>query len=185
MFRKILLTLDGSELARRALPYARDLARSGGGEVCVLEVIDSLDDVMRELAGDTTKLSSQERTQIGERASVLLQLQREEATRDVEDARRELEAAGARTDTLIEEGRPAEQIVAAAQRLGCDAIVMGARGHSGMEREAIGSVAESVVLNAVGVAVIIVGPRATGAHGPRLFGARTVSAPAAQSGRDG
>jgi nucleotide-binding universal stress UspA family protein len=178
MFKKVMVALDGSELARRALPYVRDLAQGTDTEVCVLEVIDSLDNLVRQLAGDTSDLSAEERKPFEERAAVLQQLQRDEAMRDLEIARIDLDAAGVRSvSTLVAEGHPAEEIVAAAQRLGCDAIAMGARGHAGTQREAIGSVAESVVLNAVGAAVIVVGPRTTGARGPQVFGARTISAP--------
>ena len=71
--------------------------------------------------------------------------------------------------------------MAASTRLGCDAIAMGARGHghgrSGTGRDAIGSVAEAVVLNAGDAAVIVIGPRASGLHGPQLLGARTVTLP--------
>jgi len=173
VFKKILLALDGSELARRALPYVSEIAREQGSEVYVLEVIDPLEVVRRELgdgAGDGEAL--------GERAAALHRLQVDEAARELEAARGELEAAGARTVvTLIREGAPAAAIVDAATELGCDAIAMGARGHSGMAREAIGSVAEAVVLNAAGMAVLLVGPRRAGTHGPTVFGMRTISPP--------
>ena len=178
MFKKILLTLDGSELARRALPYARDLARDGGAAVCILEVIDSQESIVNQLAGRTADLTTDERRRFEQLARELHAAQRADASRNIEVARREFEEAGvANVTTLIREGRPADEIVATAARLECDAIAMGARGHSGTQRESIGSVAESVVLNVTGAAVIIVGPRLAGSHGPPVFGARTISPP--------
>jgi len=97
MFRKILLTLDGSAMARRALPYVRDLGRDSETGVCILQVIDARDDIVRQLAGDTADLSTADRKRFNERADVLHQLRRDEASRDLEDARRELEAAGVRS----------------------------------------------------------------------------------------
>lgn len=38
MFRRVVLALDGSELARRAIPYIADLARDGT-EAWILEAI--------------------------------------------------------------------------------------------------------------------------------------------------
>jgi nucleotide-binding universal stress UspA family protein len=175
-FNKILLTLDGSELARRALPFVRDLARGSDTEVCVLEVIDPLESVVFQLGAEGIDPHSAEGRQIEERALTLQAVQRDAAKQDLEEAKRELEHGGVSlVTTLIAEGRPAEAIVEAAGRLGCDAIAMGARGHSGLRREAIGSVAEALVLNATTSAVIVVGPRAPGPHGPTVFGAHTIS----------
>lgn len=172
MFKKILLTLDGSELARRALPYVGEIAREQASEVYVLEVIDSLEAIRREL-GDGGGPGHE---QLERRAAELHRMQADEARGDLEDARRELEGASVQSvATLVREGLPAETIVATAAELGCDAIAMGARGHSGMEREEIGSVAEAVVLNAGDVAVLLVGPRQSGSHGPTVFGMRTIS----------
>src|SRR6266516_6833265 len=41
MFRRILVPLDGSELAERALPCAARLAKSSGGSITLLRVVPS------------------------------------------------------------------------------------------------------------------------------------------------
>lgn len=41
MYQKILLPLDGSDVSRRALRHASGLARATGGEVVLVQVIDS------------------------------------------------------------------------------------------------------------------------------------------------
>lgn len=46
---------------------------------------------------------------------------------------------------LVKSGRPWEVIVAVAEKIGCDLIVMGTHGYSGLKHAVIGSVAERVV----------------------------------------
>jgi nucleotide-binding universal stress UspA family protein len=41
MFRRILVPLDGSELAEHALPVAARLARASGGSIALLRVVSS------------------------------------------------------------------------------------------------------------------------------------------------
>ena len=49
---------------------------------------------------------------------------------------------------LVRDGDPAATILAAAAELGCDMIVMGTHGRSGLERLLTGSVAETVMRQA-------------------------------------
>jgi nucleotide-binding universal stress UspA family protein len=69
--------------------------------------------------------------------------------------------AGARLEwsTVIERGDPREVIVDVAAARGCDLVVLGARGHSAIDRFLIGSVAEAVVC-AAGCDVLLVRPPA-------------------------
>jgi nucleotide-binding universal stress UspA family protein len=56
------------------------------------------------------------------------------------------ERLGIRARTFVQEsGPPATAIVQAAQRLGCDGIVMSSHGRSGLSHALTGSVAEAVV----------------------------------------
>ncbi|MCE9572972.1 MAG: universal stress protein [Deltaproteobacteria bacterium] len=57
------------------------------------------------------------------------------------------------------EGAAWEQIVETAREQGCDLIVVGTHGRSGLSRVLLGSTAERVVRKA-GCAVLVVGPRA-------------------------
>ncbi|HLW68309.1 MAG TPA: universal stress protein [Gemmataceae bacterium] len=59
-----------------------------------------------------------------------------------------LEWPGIVTHRYLEEGDAAEQIVALAQRLNCEIIVMGSHGRSGLNRLLVGSVAEQVIREA-------------------------------------
>lgn len=53
-----------------------------------------------------------------------------------------------RVETEMAEGDPAREIVRTAQDIGCDLIVMGTHGRTGLERLLMGSVAERVVRKA-------------------------------------
>jgi nucleotide-binding universal stress UspA family protein len=48
MFERIVVTVDGSEPARRALPFAADLASRYGSEVIVIFVFEEEETVFRE-----------------------------------------------------------------------------------------------------------------------------------------
>ena len=64
---------------------------------------------------------------------------------------------GVACDLLTEHGdKPYEHIVAAANKLGCDLIVMATHGRSGLGRVLLGSVADHVVRNATNQAVLLV-----------------------------
>jgi len=85
-------------------------------------------------------------------------LQRAQA--DVESAKQELEAAGIKSvRTEVVAGLAGNVIADTAEREGVDAIVMATRGHGGLGREVVGSVAEYVLRHAGNAAVIFVGPR--------------------------
>lgn len=75
-----------------------------------------------------------------------------EAAREVlaiaEAAAKRLNEAGLIATPMLRGGSPAEQIVAAAEELGADLIVTGTRGHTGLARLVLGSVARNVVHHA-------------------------------------
>ena len=50
MYKKILVPLDGSKLAERALDHAVTQARQFGAEILVLKVLGPLPDVKQQLA---------------------------------------------------------------------------------------------------------------------------------------
>lgn len=160
MYEKILLTLDGSELARSAIAHAAGLAADGNREVVVLEVIEPMESVRNRVRGYTWELSTGTHS-VEDLADAMYSGQREEARRHVEEAKAALECAGVRAvSTAVVEGLPGNAIIEEAERRGCDAIVMATRGHSGLGREVLGSVAEYVLRHVGPAAVVLVGPRA-------------------------
>lgn len=126
MLKRILVPLDGSETAAKALVQARRLLRTPGAEVILVQAIDTL-------ALDAAA-----------RASLLPKL-RQEAREYLAGAARPLESAGIKVRTLVREGLPWEQILEAAGREAATLIVMASHGRTGLSRWLIGSVTEKVI----------------------------------------
>lgn len=160
MYRKILVTLDGSTLARAALGQAGTLAADTGAEVIALQVIEPLETLRWEAEGQY-ELTDGDAARIAALAQEMHFTRRDRARAEVERAKGELEAAGVeRVRTEVAEGLAGNEIINLATRENCDAIVMATRGHGGLGREVVGSVAEYVLRHAGRMAVVLVGPRA-------------------------
>lgn len=156
MYAKILLALDGSDLARAALPHATELARTNDAEVVLLQVIDSVGRMVAQTtpAGFEPMPSGRITAEIAEAA---VNGQRNAAEAYLREVQAEIEAAGVENVALhIIEGSPGEGIVTAAQDLECDLVVMATHGRSGLGRAVLGSVAEHVVRHAKRSAVLLV-----------------------------
>lgn len=128
----ILVPMDGSPMAKRALEHA--LSMHPEGQFTVLYVIDYLEESYsaRALVG-TEKLK--ERAE--ERADTLF----DEAAAIAADHGTEIE-----TQTVV--GDPAREIVSFAEEADVDQIVIGSHGRSPMSRILLGSVAEQVTRRA-------------------------------------
>jgi nucleotide-binding universal stress UspA family protein len=86
-----------------------------------------------------------------------------EAAREVaaiaEAAANRLNEAGLVATPVLRGGAPAEQIVAVAEELGADLVVTGTRGHTGLARLVLGSVARNVVHHADCSVLVVRGKR--------------------------
>ena len=143
MYERILVPLDGSEVAEVALPYAEQLAGRLGSQIILMSVSRSTEEqdqqVLRSYLQKTV-----------------------EATR--EKAARYLEKPAGEAITIepmILVGDPAEGIVDYADRGDIGLIVMATHGRSGIRRWALGSIAEKV-LRATKQPVVLI--RAKGAR---------------------
>ena len=121
MLKKILLTLDGSENAEKALPWVKQFAVCEKALVILVRIVPTTPD---------RALRAQERDEARE---YLLKMERE------------LNFAGIATKVLIRRGAPAREIVDAAVDQGCDLIVMATRGGSPVKRWVMGGVTEQVM----------------------------------------
>lgn len=156
MYKKVLLTLDGSDLSALAVPHAAQIASTAGAAVVLLRVIDSVGHIIAQttpagfepMPGAVTAELAQEAV-AGQRAA---------AERDLTTVAQQLNAQGvSRVDLEIVEGVPGDAVVDAADRLGCDLIVMATHGRSGLGRAVLGSVADHVVRHTK-CAVLLVRP---------------------------
>jgi nucleotide-binding universal stress UspA family protein len=161
MYDKILLTIDGSELARAAIPHAATLAAGGNVALTVLTAIeDEAAFRIRVAAESADEIYSGMDVSLDELAREARSVRRMDAQQELDLAMERLQAAGVEdVTTVIVDGLAGNAIVDYAQESGVGAIVMATRGRSGLGREVVGSVAEYVLRHAGPAAVVLVGPR--------------------------
>lgn len=136
MISRILVPIDGSEYAYKALDWALDLADKYSANIELLCVIPT---TAFALVGPSEK-------ELQERAEEILK----EALNKTKKIKPNLKIS-----TKILVGRPAEKIVEVAKEGGFDLIVMGARGLGGIKEFFLGSVSDRVADEAQCPVVII------------------------------
>lgn len=124
MYEKIVIPLDGSELAERALDYVTGLAVTSPAQVTLLHVCTS---------DQSESGSSRFWVYLLEHAAQVLRSRLEEATSE-----------GSTVDSMVLFGHPAEEILAYAEKNKVSLIAMTTHGRSGVRRWAMGSVAARV-----------------------------------------
>jgi nucleotide-binding universal stress UspA family protein len=124
MLERILLAIDESEHARKAVPAAIELARAGGGMVQVLHVRE-LEYAPATVVGDS----------------------REEAEQLVAGVVEELKQAGVAAEGSVRTSTagPARAILEHARDLDATMIVLGSRGLSALGGLLLGSVAHKII----------------------------------------
>ncbi|MEQ6916711.1 universal stress protein [Halomonas aquatica] len=134
MFRSILVPVDGSEHAKKALSVACQLARQEGSSLVLLHIPEML-------AHEATLVWG-----IGAIAIEASQEQRDSAGRQVMDRAAESarDQGAPHIETMIAQGDPARTILDEAARRGVDAIVMGSRGLGDLKGLVVGSVSHKI-----------------------------------------
>ncbi|MDW8144756.1 MAG: universal stress protein [Roseiflexaceae bacterium] len=134
--RRILTPLDGSGLARQALPLASEIARAAHAELILLRAVVPL----LEAYVGAPMLGRP----IAENNEALGAL-REYALENLKAEAASLRAEVPRVTTQVMIGYPAEVIVDEAREMEVNLIVMATHGYSGLRRWALGSVADKVL----------------------------------------
>ena len=127
---RILVPVDGSSEAQRAVKYAANLSARNGTALQLLNVQAPI-------------ASAHVRRFLARKAVDDYQLA--EGERALGPARKLAEEYGVACDSEIAVGHIAETIAERARELGCDAIVMGSRGMGSVGNLVMGSVATQVV----------------------------------------
>ncbi|MBS1251776.1 MAG: Universal stress protein F [Anaerolineales bacterium] len=145
--KRLLVPLDGSELAEQALPYAELLAHAFGAEVILLQV-PTLPPYV-SLGPDATML-----------VPSLLSDAYAEADAYLANVERRLRAKGLSVHkAAVEPGAVAETIIDYTHEAGVDYIVMSTHGRSGLRRWVYGSVADRVLRGADAPVLLVRAPR--------------------------
>jgi nucleotide-binding universal stress UspA family protein len=116
MWKKILVPLDGSDLAELALPYAKELAAAFSAEVVLVYVDEPADSQYRHMH----------------------QLY-------IEEVAEQMSKAVKKVSPVVLYGKPAEEIVSYVERNDIDLVIMTSHGRTGITAWATGSVASKVL----------------------------------------
>ncbi|MBX9604989.1 MAG: universal stress protein [Gammaproteobacteria bacterium] len=143
---RILVPTDLSECAGAAAAWAAGLARQLGAVIELVTVVDTTH--FNEIYGDET-LRNQRIAHIRGEAGKQLEAFAQRYLGGLEQVRRE-----------VRDGNTMQEILAAAGEKGCELIVMGTHGRTGVAHLLIGSVAEKVVRQSTVPVLTVRPPRA-------------------------
>jgi nucleotide-binding universal stress UspA family protein len=128
MFKHILIPTDGSDLSRKAILYAVQLAKESGAKVTGLTVTEPYQAASMDTVFVPVDLGDYE-----EQSRVL-------SEKAVEQVKMAAQAAGVPCETIREvHDQPYRAIIDAALALGCDLIVMASHGRRGISALLLGS----------------------------------------------
>lgn len=137
MIRRVIIPLDGSELAERVIPHLLRFITPQQTELLLMTALSSpqfplLDDTMRSL--ESTPATMLHKGETSTRVQVVAQ---------------QLSQQGFRVESKFVSGMPAESILHAAEQTCVDLIAMSTHGRTGIGLALLGSVADEVVRNAL------------------------------------
>lgn len=138
MYAHILVAIDGSALADRALDQTITIAKALNSDVTVVTVSEPASVVGAGYYAGTGY--------IGDPIPGLVEAQEKSARDLLADAEAKVKAAGLPAKTVyVNDSFPAEGIVLTAEKLGVDLIVMGSHGRRGLGRLLLGSQTSNVL----------------------------------------
>ncbi len=134
VYKKILVPLDGSELAKRALDEAEKLANCFGSEIVLFEVVPFM-----PIYGSPELVTP----------LIVDEKQKEVAEKYLANLSEELKKKGLKATGVVRTGQQvAVEIIDFAKESGANLIVMCTHGRSGISRWVLGSVALKVLTRA-------------------------------------
>ena len=154
MFQRILVPLDGSHRAERAIPIAARLARTSGGSVVLVRVVSTPAEFWPSLVSEPNMAQTIVDTDLADTKKYLAGITTAS------------ELDGVPTETVVLFGPPASTILSVAHSSHADLIVLCSHGYTGMTRWVLGSVAEKVIRHA-SIPVFVLregGPMPAGPH---------------------
>ena len=143
MFKQILLTLDGSEMAEQALRPAIQFAQRFQAELTILRVMVPLAKSFRGGSASISVIESAE----NELRSIALEY--------LNDLESKIEMRDIPVRTVLREGNPSQEILKFIEDNQIDLVVICTRGETGVTRWLLGSVTDHVVRGAK-VPVVVV-----------------------------
>ena len=162
MFGKMLVPLDGSEMAEAVLPYVEDIAKRYSAEVILLRVVATPQDRWTAtvfqpplaVPGSSEDVVTAPHPVYREQEMESL---RGEVERTLSGVRKRLKQAGLSTRVVVLFGRPADRIIEYAKKEDVDLIAISTHGRTGLGRWAFGSVAKRI-MRATSIPVLLIRP---------------------------
>jgi nucleotide-binding universal stress UspA family protein len=145
--RTLVLGVDGSDTAKRALAFVGRLVPPRGGRVTLVSAVEVLTPPSRGRVPGAASIAREVTRQNSIRARA--------ATRELNRAAAELKRVGWQTRTMLVHGEPLRDLLGAVATSRAQLLVVGARGTSGVRYLLLGSVAEGA-LNRSPVSVLVV-----------------------------
>jgi nucleotide-binding universal stress UspA family protein len=139
MYKHILISTDGSEIAQKGVDHGLSLAKTLGAKVTVVTVTEPFP-FYASVPGGWVPLPAD--------VSGYVEAQREFATKLLDRVSEAAEKMGVEATLLhVPEARPAEAIVETAKNEGCSLIVMSSHGRRGLGRLLLGSQTSEVLVH--------------------------------------
>ncbi|ANF57255.1 universal stress protein [Halotalea alkalilenta] len=149
MYKHILLSTDGSEVAQKGIEQGLLLAQGLGAKVTIITVTEKLHTYAGPAGGAGWVPAPDEMAEYEAG-------RKKAAEKVIVDAKEAADRLGIQAQTLhIPDALPAETIVATAQERGCDLIAMSSHGRRGLDRLLLGSQTSEVLAHSP-VAVLVV-----------------------------
>jgi universal stress protein A len=144
MFKRILWATDFSEQATRAREWAVRCARCSQGKLFALTVVDVADvPVLTDVVTPEVSRADLAEAEAWTEARLTEAVQ-ERLTREIA----EIHAAGVEAEPVVRIGLPWREILAAAEELDVDMIVIGSHGKHGLKTLVLGNTVENVTRRA-------------------------------------
>lgn len=147
MYARILVPLDGSQAAEKALPHAAALGLCFNAQILLTRVVEPL--VVPPIPSFTTPVFT-----VSEHPG-----DAEAAQRYLDEQAQALIQAGLTVETVLRHGDAADELLDAITEKHADLVVMTACGHGGIARLIGGSTAETVLARIPVPALVIPPPR--------------------------
>jgi nucleotide-binding universal stress UspA family protein len=132
MYSKILVPLDGTQLAERAVQHAEEIGERAKAEIIFFQAVQNPIRSYPLAAGQTEETKATQ--EVTDKASAYLQ-----------KVASPLKARGIRARCVVRVGEPKGKILEEAQKEDVDLIVMSTHYHGELYKAAVGSIAEKVL----------------------------------------
>lgn len=134
--RRLLVPLDGSEMAEAALPSASAIAGAFGAEMLLVMVVPTVETVSGDRAAATRLMPTA--------AAAVLDVEAAQAAAYLRERAARLQGEGRRVTVAVERGTPVRALLDATVRREADLIAMATHGRSGIDAVWAGSVASRI-----------------------------------------